>query len=531
MAKLPVRTKKRATKELTKKIAPPKAAELQETKGFTSKFKMDANIQDQKLSDFTRSALFRYGSYVVEERAVPDFRDGLKPSHRAVLWTLAGLGLRSNKAYKKTARTVGEALGKYHPHGDKALHDAMATIANTIPPFVDGQGGWGSPSTPVAAPRYSEAKMSKFADMFLLDPQYLKVVPYMPNYSNDDKIPLYLPALLPTLLFLTSIPAPAYGVRAGNPAFSIHTVSEVVCNMLSGKNYDAQELSDALEIQHPYGCENITPDGEYLELLKTGRGAVSYIPKMDYDEKAREIRISSHCPTSLASLESIDKTLNKIADIEGVRTAVNRSGKKSKGSGPYGSLYVVECVKNITDERFDEICHAVDTLVRSKVHYRLGITVRKEHTNHEFRYLNFLQYFSAWTKYRIKLEMRLIDNLLVTAREHLHVNNVYLFAINNLTALLKALPKILVAADPDATLAKMFKLPVEDARIILDRKIRQLAKMEADTLKKKIAELEKEIKGLEKDQKNPGKRAAKFTQQRVAEYLKKPDITQSRIAI
>src|SRR5690606_34251284 len=194
-----------------------------------------SDTQDVGLSKFTESALKVYGSYVVENRAVPDFRDGLKPSHRAVLWSMVGLGLRPSGGCKKTARTVGDVIGKYHPHGDKSSHDAMATIVITVPPFVGGQGGWGSPNTPPAAMRYSEAKLSKFAHAFLVDPEYLKVVPYEPNFSNDDVLPLYLPALLPTLLFVTSIPAPAYSVRAGNPAFSLRAVADSAgCHRDSG---------------------------------------------------------------------------------------------------------------------------------------------------------------------------------------------------------------------------------------------------------------------------------------------------------
>ena len=536
MAKAPVKkatpktkavAKVTKTKEVATKIVPPPAASTK----MTSRFPMHANIQDQKLSDFTRDALFRYGSYVVEERAVPDFRDGLKPSHRAVLWSLHGLGLTPDKAFKKTARTVGDGIGKYHPHGDKALHDAMATITNTVPPFVDGQGGWGNPSTPPAAMRYSEARMSKFAHAFLLDPKYLKVVPYLPNYSNDDVLPLYLPALLPTLLFVTSIPAPAYGVRAGNPAFSLRTVADVISAMLRGKTFTAADLCEILEIMHPFGCMDDSTDADIQEILETGRGPVTYKPLTEYDEKKREIRLRSYCPTTLASTESIDRTMAKIAEIDGVRSATPSPSKKDKRSGPYGALFIVECVKNITDERFDEICHKVDQIVRVKVHYRLGITVRKEHTSNDFKYLNYAQYFSAWVKYRIKLELRMIEYLLEQTRKDLHVNQVYLFAIENMDKLLKALPKVLASNDPDVALSKVLKLPAEDAKIILDRKIRQLAKMEADALKKKIKELETEIKKLLRDQKNPGRRAADDTDARVAAYLKKPDTTQQRIEI
>jgi topoisomerase-4 subunit A len=489
------------------------------------------DTQAQTLDKFTEGALRVYGSYVVEQRAVADFRDGLKPVHRAVLWSLAGLGLRSNQPFKKSARTVGDAIGKYHPHGDSAAYDAMVTITNTVPPFVDGQGGFGSPSTPASAQRYTEARMSKYADTFLLDPDYLKVVPYEPNFSNDAEIPVYLPALLPSLFFITNIPAPAYGVKAGNPAFSMKSVADVVINMLKGKEYSGKKLSEMLQIYHPFGCLDVSKDSDIVELMETGKGRVTYAPLVETDIKNRTIYLRSHVPTTLASDESIEKTLAKIAEIDGVKAAYNSPGKEDKLAGPFGALAVVECPKNLDEDSFDEICHKVDNILRTSVTYRLGITIRRADAPNEFKYLNYVTYFNAWIKYRVKLEERLIAYKLESNEKALHLNEVYLFGINNLQELLKILPKILVADDPDAKLAKHFKIPVEDAKIILDRKIRQLSKMDADTLKEKIKGFKAEIKTLKAEAKEPGLRAAKDTEARVKAYLKKPDITQPGLPI
>jgi topoisomerase-4 subunit A len=497
-----------------------------------SMYPLKANsVIEQGLDVYTRDALKVYGSYVVEQRAVADFRDGMKPVHRAVLWSMAGLGLRPSAGHKKSARTVGDAIGKYHPHGDSAAYEAMVTITNTVPPFVDGRGGFGSPDTPASAARYTEAKMSKFAHTFLLDPDYLKVVPYEQNFSNDDQLPLYLPALLPALLFVTNIPAPAYGVKAGNPAFSMPTVAKVIVDMLKGKTYTAQKLSDSLKIYHPYGCLDVSKDSDIEQLMATGAGKVSYAPLTKYDEPKRTIYLQSFVPTTLSGTESIDKTLNKILDLDGVKNAYNSPGKKNKNAGPFGALCEINAQKNTTDERFDEICHSVDNIVKSSVHYRLGVTIRKKDAPNEFRYLDYVTYFNAWIKYRIKLEERLIAYKLKSIGEQLHLQEVYLFAVQNMKELLKILPKALAAKDPEAVLAKALKMPVEDAAIILDRKIRQLAAMEADALKEKIKGLKADIKTLLTEQKNPGERAARDTEARVKAYLKKPDPTQPGLPV
>lgn len=416
---------------------------------------------------------------------------------------------------------------------NSACYGAMVTIANSNPPLVWGQGGWGKPDgTSASAYRYTEAKKSKFADMFLLDSQYLKVVPMGMNFSNDEELPLYLPALLPTLFFLTSTPPPAYGVKVGNPAFSVGTVSKVVVDMLNGKSYTAKKLSDTLKIVHPYGCIDVSSDAAIEELMASGKGSVQYMPLMEYDVDNRVIRIRSFCPGTLSGEEGLDKALQKLANIDGVKNASNTSGKKNKHAGPYGASLEVACPKNMDEETFDEVCAKVDKLVKSSVSYRLGITIRRlgDETN-KFKYVNYVEYFVAWVKYRIKLEERLIAFLLAKAAHELHLNEVYLYAVKNREKLLKALPKVLASKTPATVLAKALTMPVEDAEIILERKVKQLAALEADDLEKKIKGIKAEIKVLKTDAKEPGKRAAIDTAERVKTYLKKPDPTVSGLKV
>lgn len=491
----------------------------------------ESAIVDTGLAAFTGEALAEYGAYVVEDRAVPDFRDGLKPVHRSLLWSLAGLNLRPSAGYKKSARTVGDCIGKFHPHGDGAAYGAMVTIANTMPPAIDGQGNWGTPINMAAAQRYTEARMSKFAHSFLLDRNYLEVVPKVPNFSEDDTIPLFLPALLPYALFNGNVPAPAYGVRAGNPSFSFRSVAKVVINMLKGKEYSAKKMARTLEIQHPWGCENLTSSEAYAEMISTGKGSVVYAPDIEDDYDKRVIRLRSFVPAGLASQIQIDKTLEKISNIPGVSKCYSKQGKKSVGSGPYGALFIIETKRGLDTEEFYDILEKVEKHVTSIVSYRLGVTVRKANDRNAFKYLGYVRFFDAWIKYRIAMEVRLINSLLAKAEKDLHLQEVYLFAVENLQKLLKVLPKVLAAKDPDTALATAMKMPVEDATIILNRQIRKLAQLEAKDLKARIKELKSEIKVLKSDLDNPGNRAAEDTVRRVKEYLKNPDKPKSGISI
>lgn len=521
--KLKSKSKAVAADDLPKKKK--KKGEVVETATGTSLYPMigqdESLIRDENLADYTRRALFQYGSYVVEDRAIADYRDGLKPVHRALLWSLSDLGLRPGGAFKKAARTVGDALGKYHPHGDAACYGAMVTIANTVPPAVAGQGNWGDPVAPAAAMRYTEAKMSKFAGSFLLDPDYLEVTPMVDNFSNDMKIPLYLPALLPYMLFNGSVPAPAYGVKCGNPSFSFTSVAKVVCDMLNGKEYSAKKLADTLKVNHEYGCLDVSSDEDFLALMSTGRGKVTYEPQMKIDEKTKTITIQTYVPGGMSNNATITKKLEKIAEWTGVVSASNASSKKNKDAGPWGAAFAIKC--RGSEDQLYELATKVQREVTSAINYSLGVTVRRADASNKFMYLSYVNYFKAWVAYRIKLEIAMLKNKMAKAEKALHLQEVYLWAVDNMDKLLKALPKVLVAADPDAALAKACKIPVDDAKIILDRQVRKLAKLERAGLVAKIKEIKTEIAEYKGGLKEPGKYAANGTAAKVKAYLKSPD--------
>jgi len=488
-----------------------------------------SNVKDEGLASHTRRALSTYGSYVVEERAIPDFRDGLKPVHRSIIWAMSDLNLAPSGGFKKSARVVGDALGKYHPHGDTACYDAMVTVANTVPPAVDGEGNWGTPTDSHAAMRYTEARMSRFTQQFMLDKDYLQVVPMVDNFSNDLKLPLYLPALLPFMLFAGTVPAPAYGVKCGNPTFTFGSVSRVVIDMLNGEEYDHKRLAKTLQIQHEFGCKNITSDAEMLSLMRTGRGKVTYEPQMKLDYKRKLIIVQTFVPLGFASLEGVEKSLAKFAEIQGVAMSHSNGGERNPDAGTYGCAVEVVIGRGVDEDRFYEIAQEVQKIVTKSVSYILGVTVRHADKPNSFKYLDYLSFFKAWITYRKKLEIRMLDWLIERAEKELHLQEVYLYAVENKDKLLKALPKVLASKEPDAELAKAIKMPVADAKIILDRQVRKLATLEKADLVSKIKVLKADIATWNKGLKAPGKYAAKDTLRRVEAYLKKPDANKPKL--
>lgn len=215
--------------------------------------------------------------------------------------------------------------------------------------------------------------------------------------------------------------------------------------------------------------------------------------------------------------------IEKFAVIQGVSQAHSNGGERNKDAGTYGCAVEVVVGRGVDEDRFYEIAQEVQKLTTKSVSYILGVTVRHDGKPNSFKYLDYLSYFKAWVTYRKKLEIRMLDWLIERAQKELHLQEVYLYAVDNKDKLLKALPKVLASKEPDSALAKAIKLPVEDAKIILDRQVRKLATLERADLVTKIKALKADIAGWQKGLKAPGKYAAKDTLDRVQKYLKNPD--------
>lgn len=475
------------------------------------------------LNDFAAMALKIYGSYVVEERAVPEFRDGLKPVHRALLWAMNDLGLSYNSKFRKSAKVVGDTIGSYHPHGDSACYDAMVSLANVSPKLVRGEGNWGSPVDGAAAYRYTEARLSVFSKLFLLDNDYLRVAPMQDNFDGTAKMPVHLPALLPVMLLMGNPTAPAYGVRAGNPPFDIDGIVRLVRAGLKGKALTPKNCAKYLEVKYPYGGIDLTSEEDFLQLITDGRGSMTFVPELEatWDHKhkdaAKKIIIKSYSPGFRGN--SVAKQLEKINALEQVQKAYDRSGKKDKygRSGPYGCLYVIEPKRGITEDQFYELYEKIEKILTTKEHFDLGCTVKKK-DQVKFERPSVPQFINTWLKYRIKLELDMIDYLIGENQRKLEHQELLLFAVDNRDLILKVLPKALKSKTPDAVLAKAIKKPEEYAKRILDLQIRRLAALERSGIVAAIKELKATIKGLQKDRKNPNPRIDKDLVDRVKKF-------------
>ncbi|MEY8262767.1 MAG: DNA gyrase subunit A, partial [Bermanella sp.] len=235
-------------------------------------------VERQTLKDYTESAYLNYSMYVIMDRALPHIGDGLKPVQRRITYAMSELGLKAGAKYKKSARTVGDVLGKFHPHGDSACYEAMVLMAQPFSyryPLVDGQGNWGSADDPksFAAMRYTESKLTKYADV-LLGELAQGTVDWQPNFDGTLKEPVTLPARLPNIL-LNGTMGIAVGMATDIPPHNLRELASACIHVLDNPNASSQDLSQFVAgPDYPTAAEIITPKADIQKMYESGRGSV-----------------------------------------------------------------------------------------------------------------------------------------------------------------------------------------------------------------------------------------------------------------
>ncbi len=235
-------------------------------------------VEQLALRQFTEDAYLNYSMYVIMDRALPFIGDGLKPVQRRIIYAMSELGLSASAKYKKSARTVGDVLGKYHPHGDSACYEAMVLMAQPFSyryPLVDGQGNWGAPDDPksFAAMRYTESRLSRFSEV-LLQELGQGTVEWGPNFDGTMKEPKTLPARLPHIL-LNGITGIAVGMATDIPPHNARELANALASMIDKPNMDLDGVLDHVQgPDYPTEAEVITPKSDLKKLYTSGRGSI-----------------------------------------------------------------------------------------------------------------------------------------------------------------------------------------------------------------------------------------------------------------
>jgi topoisomerase-4 subunit A len=440
------------------------------------------------LREFARKAYLDYSMYVVMDRALPFIGDGLKPVQRRIIYAMSELGLKATAKYKKSARTVGDVLGKYHPHGDSACYEAMVLMAQPFSyryPFIDGQGNWGAPDDPksFAAMRYTEARLSAYADL-LLSELGMGTVEWGANFDGTLKEPLSLPARLPNIL-LNGTTGIAVGMATDIPPHNLDEVVDACIHLLDNPGADSQTLCEFIQgPDYPGGAEIITPHEEIVEAYRTGRGMLRMRAAYDMEDGDIVITALPHQVSPAKVLEQIaaqmaKKQLPMVMDLR----------DESDHEAPI-RLVIVPRSNRVDTEALMAHLFATTDLEQS---YKINMNVIG--LDRKPRVKNLATLLTEWLAYRTETVRRRLQFRLDKVNERLHILEGLLIAHLNIDKVIKI---IRTHDDPKPVLMKTFKLSDIQAEAILQLRLRHLARLEQIKIETEQKELTGEKSNLEK---------------------------------
>ena len=444
-------------------------------------------IEQMPLRTFTERAYLNYSMYVIMDRALPFIGDGLKPVQRRIVYAMSELGLNATAKYKKSARTVGDVLGKFHPHGDSACYEAMVLMAQPFSyryPLVDGQGNWGAPDDPksFAAMRYTESRLSKISEI-LLSELGQGTVDYQPNFDGTLAEPQYLPARLPHIL-LNGTTGIAVGMATDIPPHNINEIADAAVMLLDNPKAG---LDDVLEIvqgpDFPTEAEIISPKSEIRKIYEQGRGSIKM--RATWKKEDGEIIISAlphqSSPSKVIAQIAEQMTAKKLPMLEDIRDEADHEN-------PIRIVLVPRSNRVDTDALMAHLFATTD-LEKS---YRVNMNMIG--LDHKPAVKGLLEILNEWLAFRRTTVTRRLQYRLDKVLSRLHILEGLMIAFLNIDEVIEIIRH---EDDPKAELMARFNLSDEQADAILNLRLRHLAKLEENQLKAEQNELEKERLNLE----------------------------------
>ena len=444
-------------------------------------------IEKRSLAEFTEQAYLNYSMYVIMDRALPHIGDGLKPVQRRIVYAMSELGLKATAKYKKSARTVGDVLGKFHPHGDSACYEAMVLMAQPFSyryPLVDGQGNWGAPDDPksFAAMRYTESRLAAYSDVLLKEVSQ-GTVDWVPNFDGTMKEPKVLPARAPNLL-LNGTTGIAVGMATDVPPHNLTEVANACIHMLDNPKAKVEDLMEHVQgPDYPTDAEIITPKADIVEMYQKGRGSIRM--RAYFEKEDGEIVI-----TALPHQASGSKVLEQIAGQMQAKKLpmVSDLRDESDHENPTRLVIVPRSNRVDTDELMKHLFATTDLEKTYRVNMNMiGLDGRPQVKN--------LQMFvREWLEYRLETVRRRLQYRLDKVMDRLHILDGLLIAYLNIDEVIHI---IRTEDKPKPKLMERFKLSDTQAEAILELKLRHLAKLEEMKIKGEQAELEDEADWLQ----------------------------------
>jgi len=444
-------------------------------------------VERRSLADFTEQAYLNYSMYVIMDRALPHIGDGLKPVQRRIVYAMSELGLDADAKHKKSARTVGDVLGKYHPHGDSACYEAMVLMAQPFSyryPLVDGQGNWGAPDDPksFAAMRYTEARLSRYSEV-LLSELGQGTVDWVPNFDGTLNEPAVLPARLPNLL-LNGTTGIAVGMATDIPPHNLREVAAACVRLLDDPIAGIPELLEHVPgPDFPTEAEIVTPRADLRKIYETGRGSVRM--RAVYRREDGDVVI-----TALPHQVSGSKVLEQIAAQMQAKKLPMVADLRDESDHENPTRIVIVPRSNRIDA--DELMQHLFATTDLESSYRVNLNVIGLDGKPQVKDLR--QILQEWLIYRIGTVRRRLQFRLDKVNRRLHLLDGLLIAFLNLDEVIHI---IRTEEHPKQALMARFELSEEQADYILETRLRQLARLEEMKIRGEQAELLKEQKRLQ----------------------------------
>ena len=446
------------------------------------------SVESIPLALYTERAYLDYSMYVINDRALPHIGDGLKPVQRRIVFAMSELGLNSQAKFAKSARTVGDVLGKFHPHGDSACYEAMVHMAQPFSfryPLIDGQGNWGAPDDPksFAAMRYTESRLSRYAQLLLAESRQ-GTVDFMPNFDGTANEPQLLPAQVPFVL-LNGSTGIAVGMATDIPPHNINEVISACIHLLDKPKATVADLMTHIKApDYPTEAEIITPVNEIREVYESGRGSIK--ARAVYSKEDGEIVV-----TALPHQTSPAKVLEQIAQQMHAKKLPMLVDLRDESDHENPTRLVLVPRSNRVDtERLMSHLFATTDLERS---YRVNLNMIG--LDHRPQVKDLRMILKEWLTYRHDVVTRRLNYRLEKINERLHILEGLLIAYLNIDEVIRIIRE---EDDPKQELMKKYKLSEIQANAILDLRLRQLAKLEEMKLKGEQDELSAEKADIEK---------------------------------
>jgi topoisomerase IV subunit A len=446
------------------------------------------DIENLPVGDFARKAYLDYSMYVILDRALPHIADGLKPVQRRIVYAMSELGLGPNSKPKKSARTVGDVIGKFHPHGDSACYEAMVLMAQPFSmryPLVEGQGNWGSPDDPksFAAMRYTEAKLAKFSQSLLSELEQ-GTVEWQQNFDGTMKEPRLLPSRLPHVL-LNGASGIAVGMATDIPSHNVREVVNACVELLDNPEATLAQITKHIKgPDFPTAAEIITPPAEIREMYKTGNGGVRQRAKWEIEDG--EIVI-----TALPFQVSGSKIQQQIAQQMQARKLPMVEDVRDESDQQYPTRIVIVPRSNRVD--LDELMTHLFATTDLERSYRINMNMIG--LDGRPRLYNLRDLLAEWLEFRVETVRRRLQHRYDHVNARLHLLDGLLVAYLNVDEVIRIIRR---EDEPKPVLMKRFSLSDVQAEYILELKLRFLNKLQEMEIRGEQKKLQEERAALEK---------------------------------